>query len=154
MARPIRHDSPALHSLERHRAALLQEARVQQARSETLLEKAEAGCAAAERRLESALARQRVLENGGAVAAQDIQWAYQYACSRAVALSQSRGARDGRRHDLSLAQEQVLARLKELKTIERLRERLRRAAAKWDLRQDQSRLDGLGIVRGLTGEAL
>lgn len=154
MPRPTRHDSAALRTLERHRTALLQEARAQQVLSEALFAKAEAACAAAENHLAAAMSAQRRLgERAGPVAAHDLQWAHQYVRSQVAALSASQSVRERRQSDLTAAQEQLSARLKDLKTIERLRERLQRAAAKWELHRDQSRADDLGIVKGRTGEA-
>ena len=142
-----------LRTLERHREVLVQEARAQQSVCGALLDKAEAACAVAGSRLESALAGQRSLEErDGPIAACDLQQAHQYVRSQAMALSAAQAARDRRRSDLVAAQEQFSARLKDLKTIERLRERRRFAAAKWELRQDQARLDRLGIIKGWTGE--
>ena len=153
MPRPTRHDSSVLRTLERHREVLVQEARTQQAVSEALLDKAEAACTTAGSRLESALSVQRNLEEVRApIAACDLQQAHRYVLSQVMELSAARAARDRRRSDLAAAQEQLSARLKELKTIERLRERLRVAAAKWELHQDQSRLDRLGIIKSWTGE--
>jgi hypothetical protein len=154
MPRPKRYDSPVLQTLERHRAALLQEARVNQALSEALLGKAEAACAAAESHLASALSAQRTLgERDTVVAAYELQTAHHYARVQSAALSALQVARDRRQRDLATAQELLSVRLKDVKTIERLRERLRLAAAKWDLRQGQSKLDGLGIAKGASGEA-
>lgn len=155
MPRPTRHDSAVLRTLERHRAALLQEARAQQALGQALLAKAETACAVAEGHLAAALSAQRTLgERAAPVAAHDLQQTHQYVRSQVAALSILRAAQDRRRGDLAAAQEELSARLKDLKSIERLRGRLQRAAAKWELRRDQSRLDGLGIVKGGTEEAI
>lgn len=154
MSKPKRHDSPVLQTLERHRAVLVQEARTHQARSEALLAKAEAAYSAAESRLESALAVQRRLgECDTPIPAHALQWAHQYAHSQLAALPALQDVCDHRRSDLTVAQDELAGRLKDLKTIERLRQRLRQACAKWQLRQDQSRLDGLGIIKGVSGEA-
>lgn len=154
MPRPTRHDTPVLRTLQRHREGLLQEARAQQALGEAQLARAEAACITAEGQLASALSTLRTLaERGAPIAAHDLQLAQQYVRSQVAALSASQVARDRRRSELAAAQARLSAQLTDLKAIERLRQRLRRAAAKWGLHRDQSRLDGLGIIRGRTGEA-
>jgi SLT domain-containing protein len=149
MSRPPRHDTTVLATLERHRRLLLDQARARQARHETLLARAEEALGKAERLLDSAHATQRAaVSEGAALAVQDLQLAHQYATARAAALTQLHAAREQRLRELAEAREQLAARLEDLKAIEKLRERLQRSESKWSRRQDQSRLDELGLIRG------
>lgn len=123
-------------------------------RAQALLCRSEADCAPAAQRLESARSVLRTLAGGsGAIVAHDLQRAHQYARSQAAVLAELTRVRDRNQRSVLLAQEQVSERLRELKAIERLRERLSQAEAKWQGHREQSRLDALGIIRGATSEA-
>lgn len=133
---------------------MLQESRAVLVGAEAALSRADAACAVCERQLESALSALRALADGGAaVAAHELQRTHEYARAQAGSLAVLQRARERDLQSVSRARDEVSVRLREVKTIERLRERRRASENKWELRRDQARLDELGIISGWTSEA-
>ena len=147
--RPEKHDSGMLETLERYRNLALEEAQSAHAQCAQALEKESATCAQLEESLESAYSVHRARANDGqALSAEAIRLAYYYARNQAVALAEARTSRDGARARTTRAQDQLAARLEQLKVIERLRENRGRGVAKWERRRAQAQLDELGIIKG------
>ena len=149
MPQSVKHDSRMLLTLERYRELALEEAQNMHARCAEVLEKENAAYARLDEALQSSYTAQRTtLENPGRSLSPDaLRLAYYHARAQAAALAQARTARDRTQTRVTQAQDQLGARLEEVKVIERLRENRRRNGSKWERRRAQSQLDELGIIR-------
>lgn len=149
MLQPDRHDDGTLVALERYRAVALQEARAAHAQCAEVLQTASAEHSRLEEVLEFAYVAYRASlgATDRPLCVDTMSVTYHYARAQAAALADSNSALERARSRVSRAQEQVAARLEELKVIERLRENRGRLHRKWQQSRAQSRLDELGIIK-------
>ena len=156
MAKPEKHDSNVLLTLERYRGLILEEAQNAHTQCTAAFEKEDAAHTRIETALESAYNEQRAtLANPGqALSPDSLRMAYHHARGQTTLLEQARVARDRTRTKVEQSQEQLAARLEELKVIERLRENRKRHSKKLQSRRTQQRLDELGIIKACQVEGL
>jgi flagellar export protein FliJ len=148
MPQPASRDGHLLRSLERVRRLALEEAQSLQTRCEAECVQGETQLTRIEEALQAEYGRQRLLaKDGTALSCDALQVSHTYLRSQAASLSEAAAALTTSRGRLAQAQSRVTSCLKEVKVIERLSERRRRAQHVVEQRRSQSRMDELGIIK-------
>jgi hypothetical protein len=154
VAKPEKHDSDSLLTLERYRSLVLEEAQNTHAQCTAAFDKESTAHARIEAVLESAYTTHRatLTGEGQLLSPESLCMAYHHARGQATLLEQARVARERTRVRAEHSQKQLTARLEDLKVIERLRDNRKRDSAKWQRRRAQQQLDELGIIKVCQGE--
>jgi flagellar biosynthesis chaperone FliJ len=148
MPQPAGHDGRQLQTLERVRRLALEEAQAIQTQCEAEVAQGESQLTLIETALQAAYGEQRLLmEGGSALSRHALQISHDYRRLQAAALDGAAAALAAHRGRLAQAQRRVNSCLKDVKVIERLSERRRRAQHLLEQHSAQARLDELGIIK-------